>query len=338
MHYSRCFTFETVNPSNPPTEPMPDALGIEMTEPAIARLCGLGNIDPQHGPDSTPDSPAAIEACLDEPLPPEGARLLTIRPDLDSIGAMAVFLLRARGIEPSAILDIRKRISRIADVDRFAQGPWPGRRGLPHSVEEILEDGIDPDLAAMTVCVFERELQMAVKVERIADWLETGKVPGIYQRRATRPAEQLFQSMIEGKTDFSTHHYHGHAIASVVSTGLLALRQAYRLAPVVVALNPEFKFPSGKRGKKFTIARWDETHAELDIVAKHIARLEDGWGGQPGIKGSPQAHPSELEIEQVIECLSHGLPNAPKVPLSEETVPKETVPKESSQEDPSSEI
>ena len=315
MHHSR-FTFETVDLSNPPSEPMPDALGIEMTEPDIAALCGLGNIDPQHGPDSTPDSPAAIEACLDAPLPPEDARLLTIRHDLDSIGAMAVFLLRARGIELGAIPDIRKRISRIADIDRFSQGPWPGSRPLPQSVEEILEDGYGHDLAAMTVCVFHRETRIEVKVERIADWLETGRVPGIYKRRATQPAEQLLQSMNEGKTVFTTHHHHDGVIGSVVSTMPLALRQAYRLAPVVVALNPEFRFSSGEQGRKFTIARWDESHADLGIAAEHIAHLEEGWGGQPGIKGSPQAHPSGLGLEQVIECLSHGLPKTPEEPSS----------------------
>lgn len=62
----------------------PMTLGIEVTVPALAARCGLRNIDPQH----TGGDPqhAAIEVCLEAPLPPDGATLVTIRPDLDSVG------------------------------------------------------------------------------------------------------------------------------------------------------------------------------------------------------------------------------------------------------------
>src|SRR5665213_1053865 len=98
----------------------PYTLGIEVTEPELAARCGLGVIDPQHGP--APGKGAAIEAALDWPLPPAGARLVTIRPDADAVGAMAVLALRADG----AVLgdEARARIALIARWDGFAQGPW----------------------------------------------------------------------------------------------------------------------------------------------------------------------------------------------------------------------
>lgn len=61
-------------------------LGIEVTVPALAVRCELGNIDPQH--DGGGDRRTAVEVCFDWPLPPDGARLATIRPDLDALGGM----------------------------------------------------------------------------------------------------------------------------------------------------------------------------------------------------------------------------------------------------------
>ena len=326
MTDSHSLVFEIVDLSNPPTEPIANALGIEMTDPEIAGLCGLGNIDPQHGPSSTPTSPAAIEACLDEPVPPSGTRLLTVRPDVDSVGGMAVFLLRSRGFEPGVAREMRERIIRVAESDRFARGPWPGPRELHVTIDEILADGDGPDLTAMKLCVSDRnpEISLARKVEDMANWLQSGRVPEIYHNQAYRSASPLLKSIANKKTVFATHH--DGAIASVISNSSIALRHAYRLAPVVAALNPNFRFASGERGRKFTIARWDETHADLDIVAKHLAQLEEGWGGQPGIKGSPQRHPSRLDLEQVIECLSYGLPNAPVQDIPVSDIPVSDIP------------
>ena len=154
------YSFETVDLSDPPTTPIANALGIEVTDPSLAGMCGRGNIDPQHGPSSTPASPAAIEVCFDCSLPPKGTRLLTIRPDLDSVGGMAVLLLRAQGIKPDA--KMRARIARIAEADRFSRGPWPGPRELPGTVEEIFEDGNGLDLTAMTLCISDRDLQLVL--------------------------------------------------------------------------------------------------------------------------------------------------------------------------------
>ncbi len=78
----------------------PNTLGIEVTRDAFAKRCGLGNIDPQHsdGPtDYSRQDSSAIEAALTWELPPDGAKLVTLRYDKDAIGAMAVLMLRADG-------------------------------------------------------------------------------------------------------------------------------------------------------------------------------------------------------------------------------------------------
>src|SRR4051812_32832723 len=53
----------------------PQTLGIEVTVPALAAACALGNIDPQHTAGG--DGRAAIEAALAWPLPDAGSTLVT---------------------------------------------------------------------------------------------------------------------------------------------------------------------------------------------------------------------------------------------------------------------
>jgi len=141
-------------------------LGIEITDPAVAAACGLGNIDPQHGHDRfkrdwTPDRSvaaehprAAIEAvygcseliwsdyhtdCGGWPvgwhhwLPPSDATLATTRPDVDSVGAMAAYVIerlvcpssdRQSLVNEAYTESVRARVRTIAEVDSFRAGPW----------------------------------------------------------------------------------------------------------------------------------------------------------------------------------------------------------------------
>ena len=297
------YKYELVNLANPPEQPMPDALGVEMTEPAIANLCELGNIDPQHGPDARTGAPAAIEACLECLIPPVNTRMLTIQADLDAIGGMAVLQLRSNGIRPGP--DMLERINTVARSDGFIRDAWPGTRDLPQTVEEIIEDNDGMELAAMNSAMFGK-ISMEEKVNIAANWLHTGYIPEYWIKRATRPARELLKSIQQGKTIFSSHF--GGAIASVTSRSKFALRQAYRLAPVVLSHDPERKFDSGASGNGYTIARWGERDANLNIAFEHLDRLEKGWGGQVGIKGSPQDRPSVLTPQVVLDCLYKALP------------------------------
>lgn len=72
----------------------PDTLGIEVTSDSLGARCGLGNSDPQH---QVGGKSSAIEDALTFPLPKVGSKLVTIRSDKDSLGAMAVLTLRAQG-------------------------------------------------------------------------------------------------------------------------------------------------------------------------------------------------------------------------------------------------
>lgn len=279
-------------------------LGIEVTDKAAAMRCGLGVIDPQHGCGARSDAPAAIEACLAALLPPKGSRIVTIRPDLDSIGAMALLNLRAAGAELAE--PVFQRIRRIAAIDRFDLGPWPGARPLPRSIEDFFSDVLGPDLSALASAVTDRSLTMTDKVVAVEQWLLTGEAPRGYTAAVTGRAEALLRSFLVGSTRLETAS--GGRIGVVISMQPGALHLAYRLAPVVVALNPAFVFPDQRVGRKYTAAAWADDHADLRRALECLAPLEPGWGGQARIKGSPQSGPSRLPLHKVIACVEQFLP------------------------------
>ena len=140
MNDERHYTYAIATPETLSGPAAARTLGIEVTDPVLADACGLGNIDPQHGNRPGPLVPAAIEACLDVALPPDGARLVTIRADADAIGAIALLQLRAQGARPDE--PMRARIAGIAAADRHDRGRWPGPRALPNG--QIPLSGVGP--------------------------------------------------------------------------------------------------------------------------------------------------------------------------------------------------
>ena len=90
----------------------PMTKGIEVTVPALAARCGLGNHDHhKHG-----EHQSSIQMSMHVELPPDGAILATIKPDKDSFGTKAVFQIRLEGSESSIDL---KMVEWIGLVDRY---------------------------------------------------------------------------------------------------------------------------------------------------------------------------------------------------------------------------
>lgn len=278
------------------------ALGIEVTVPALAAACGLGNIDPQHAPGR--DGRAAIEAALDWPLPPPGTLLVTIRPDLDSIGAMAVLGMRAAGepIRPEA----RARIDQIARADRHDRGAWPGPRPLTSLWAE------PTPLAAPALLVADAALDLFERVPGLRHWLAIGQTPPRYRARAVAARREMAAALRDAT--LRVRPLCGGRIAVVVGDRTEALRVGYCLAPVVVALNPHFRQPAGgERHRKFTVAQYCAGHADFAALRQVLALLEPGWGGSATILGSPQGNSSQLSTCAVIRAVRWAL--APSVQI-----------------------
>ncbi len=125
-----------------------NTLGIEVTDALFVPHCGLGNLDPQHTPPFR--ETAAIKEALVWPLPPDGANLVTVRPDKDSVGAAAVLCIRADGeesqidhelIEWVALVDVHgyKR-ARVSDPYLFKRF---GTKKLLVSMDTLVHDQSD---------------------------------------------------------------------------------------------------------------------------------------------------------------------------------------------------
>jgi hypothetical protein len=276
-------------------------LGVEVTARHLAEACDLGNIDPQHlGGDA---STASIEAAMTWDLPPEGATLATVRADADSLGAMAVLTLRAKGlpIDPA-------RVQVIADADKEASGPWPGPRPAPAP-----EDLVGPATPVMHLAA-DYARPLPDRVEQLACWLMNADADdscdeeiGEYAARALDEARDALAGL-----QVDTHG----SVAVVVGSHRLAFALGYRHAPVVVATNPAFRFSGGEPHVKHTVARWNSaTLPGMDwngmvgrLNAADPAVTETArWGGSTSIVGSPQGISSGLTTEDVADIVAAHL-------------------------------
>ena len=295
-------------------------LGVEVTVPELARLCGLGNVDPQHGGGlgvGAAGAVAAIEACLTVTPPPAGATLVTVRPDLDAFGAMALLALRRAGRRPDA--GMRSRIDSAARADRFDHGPWPGPRPLPTTGDELaFATNQDPALVAVTGAMFDRERSVRERVGVAARWLATGVEPAGYRERWNERAAVLIdglasravavESAAEGRIAVMTSRIQG------------SLRLGYCLAPVVVAHDPGSPAAESPAPRRIVIAQYAPGHVDLGAVRDALGTLEPGWGGSSTILGSPQGRPCCLALVKVVEVVARHLR-----PVGDETLAESVI-------------
>ncbi|MBP7118766.1 hypothetical protein KBA63_01660 [Candidatus Woesebacteria bacterium] len=281
----------------------PNTFGVEVTVQALADQCGLGNLDPQHSGQNADQ--AAIEAALTVELPAEGATLVTVRADLDSVGAMALLSIRARDGQFSAAAVAR--IMQVSAADKFARGEWGGVKPLPTKENPWPAQSAGASdtrgLSAIAAAVADFKVPIADRVSWMEQWLMTGEEPGAYRAQVDKERIEMIEAL---STDAITHRTEGK-IAVVVSTHRAATMVGYSLAPVVVALNPEFSFQGGLKHAKFTVSQYKAGSLDLKAAFTELSALEAGWGGSPTIGGSPQGVNSTLKVEQVVEIISKHL-------------------------------
>ncbi|MFH1482125.1 MAG: hypothetical protein ABIE46_01240 [Patescibacteria group bacterium] len=303
------YQFATLDPRNATTEANgkvfsnPMVYGIEVTVPELAKLCTF-NLDPQHtGGDA---NRAAIEDALTTELPAEGSTLATVRADLDAIGTMAIFNLRAKGESLESVMD---RINMIATADKFARGGYSGPKPLPTRSNPWDESSATAEsfrpLAAIAAAIIDFKIPMADRVSTMERWLLTGDEPAQYRAQVEKERLDMITAMETGQIKSETRS--DGRIAVVESTYRAATSVGYSLAPVVVALNPSFKQGPSEPYKKFTICAFEAKFADIKSALAELATLEAGWGGSPTIGGSPQGVSSILTIDQVVEVVAKHL-------------------------------
>lgn len=280
-------------------------VGIEVTVPALASRCAT-NIDPQHTEGN--HELAAIEVAVTGEIPPAGSVLATVRADLDSIGAMAIFSLRSEGADLTPATD---RIGIIATSDKFARGGWQGVKALP-TADHLYDDSTasaetDTRLAPIASAVSDFKVPLTNRVESLKKWLITGEEPAGYREKFIAERQALAKAIADGT--INAESVVNGKVAKVISTHRAATSIGYCLAPIVVALNPTFSFQGSPAHAKFTICQFTPGYVDLKSALTELAALEAGWGGSPTIGGSPQGVSSSLTIEQVIEVVARHLKN-----------------------------
>lgn len=276
--------------------------GIEVTVPALAARC-IGNLDPQHTGGNA--DRAAVEDAVEVELPLEGATLATVRADLDAIGAMAIFSLRAKGENLAPAME---RIVHIATADTFARGGWPGPRPLPTADNPWPADGaIDAtqELAAMSAAIADFRVPLAERIATMEKWLLAGDEPAPYRASVERERADLIRALESGEIKHSLAA--DGRIAVVESTHRAATMVGYSLAPVVIARNPALKLGAGEPHVKYTACAFEPKFADIKSALAELAEIEPGWGGSPTIGGSPQGVSSKLTIEQVVGVVARHL-------------------------------
>lgn len=270
--------------------------GVEVSVPALAARCTLGNIDPQHtGGDA---NTAAIEAAFAAQLPPEGATLATVRADLDAVGAMVVLVARVAGID---LTPATERIALVAAADKFARGGWPGVQDLPSAANPWPEGGSARELASIGSAIADFKTLYSDRVATMAAWLLTGEEPANYRALAERERAVLVAAITrdEIKVDLVA----SGRIAIVESSHRAGTMLGYMRAPVVVAFDRKFRLSGGEPHLKFTVCQYKAGYADLVAALAKLRVLEPGWGGSPTLVASTQGVSSPLTPAQVIEVV-----------------------------------
>jgi hypothetical protein len=275
-------------------------MGIEVTIPELASQCELGNIDPQHTDNDI--NTAAIELARIIEMPEGDITFATIRPDLDSIGSMALLTMRKEGAEFNE--DMLRRIDKIATSDKFANGDWPGIRNLPtkDNMYEESDSATDSEtLAAIAAATGDFKVSVDKKVEWLRQWIETGAEPEGYREQVSLNRLKLANALEDGQIKIEPATDNSYCV--VESTHRAATSLGYTQAPVVVAMNPEFIFGESDPVKKFTISQFKDGYLDMKSLFQELSEMEEGWGGSPTIGGSPQGASSALSVEDVVSVV-----------------------------------
>jgi hypothetical protein len=275
-------------------------LGVEITDPDLASLCHL-SIDPQHTI-TQKSSITSIEYTFNyqEDILKiidsfEKLLLVTIKPDVDSIGTMAIITML---INKKFFVDgdIILRLKAIAKSDRHGRQNWRKRKEDYFRFDNYNVYGLPSGLAYMTS---DHKLSTKIKVDNMINYLIEGTFDGLekYNDLVVKNLKKSNKStvinvLIPKKLCFVTSHHRG------------AISVGYRHCPVVIAKNEKFifgKLPNKIIGTKWTIAQYDDgDYINMDELKNQLSKLEPGFGGSNIIIGSPQDRASILTDDIVI--------------------------------------
>ncbi|MCS7200938.1 MAG: hypothetical protein NZ822_02210 [Patescibacteria group bacterium] len=281
-----------INPKTPNYEGV--VLGIEITS---AGFTGP-NLD-HHGEGYTSDSPSAIEQALNYDISslPSG-KIGLVKPDPDSVGAIAVLMLRKEGRKFDETL-----VRAIGLADRKGPGVF-NKDGA--SLLGVSEEEFERLKKLVAVARYKIVSQRAPLLESL-DFMKRLLTGQIDEREVGDLYAQDQKELEEAKRSSEVVEIKkgNNTIVVVTSQHSRAFDIGYGKGNVVIAYNPQFKWPNGVVTPKFTIARYD-SNVPLDIrgLLEELNKLDEGWGGSENIIGSPQQRVPKITLDELKEIVA----------------------------------
>jgi len=271
----------------------PNTLGIEVTRKDFAVKCGLGNIDPQHD-GSGSDSSAIIDS-LSFPLPLTGSILVTIRPDADAFGAMAVLTARFEGKERLLRHDLVEMIHLIDCV-----GPAKASQLNPKIQEYRPEGYAIQQISRGGPSWINTKEQVNAIARILTGSMSRNQVEEIASTRKVNNAEELkFTVIIPDK------------VMLIETRGQYGFARQYGSTrfPVTVVCDYEYVMP-GVEGytphKRWCIIRNYSNIIDIEDVKFRLNKVEKNgstWGGPKNLVSSPQGNESAISDSEVIAII-----------------------------------
>jgi hypothetical protein len=274
------YKFEQLNPASE-INPRFD-FGIEVSDPRLLR--GQPNLD-HHSSHNSSATPSACEQALALPsnrLPKPGSILATIRPDSDSITAMAVLANRLEGRPVNEAL--------VREIGRLDRGLAPTELYSDQTIRDLIQ-------AIRRKTRFNEEIHK--KVFFVKDVLDGSVNMDYVQRLASRHRELARERHARLNVELEPKVVIPDKVVFVKSDTRLAMGHGYRHAPVVILQQetPHFSRYSVGVDEKSDLDRY------LGRAIRELNKMEPGWGGRSSIFGSPQDRDTKLTPEQVIDVV-----------------------------------
>jgi len=281
-------------------------IGIELTDIEISRYCHL-SIDPQHNNSS--NSITSIEMIYkyqDKLAKMSGVfskvALITIKPDLDSIGAMVLATLAINSPALTLSGDMLLRLIAIANSDRHGSASkWSKHKRINYFNEPLFSKfGIPIGLLS----AIGSQDDIDTKVKYMTDYIMTGSFEKLdrftaimLKKNEISSKSTNVQVVIDNRLVFVESNYRG------------AIGLGYRYAPTVLAKNPNYRFGQRNiKGVKYTLAQFNPGHVNIEKVLSRLIALEPGWGGdRSSIIGSSQKEPSKLTPDQILDIVKQEM-------------------------------
>jgi hypothetical protein len=172
------------------------------------------------------------------------------------------------------------------------------------AVDWLPDDPIVTGPQALSAVVGDTQGDLLERVRVVGTWIQTGTFPG--EDDVVTQLQRDRDEQIGLPRHFRI--WDGGRIATIETTSRFAVEAGKRLAPIVIAINPQHRFPGARPHRTVTIVQREAGHVDLDAVAADLSAREPGWSGDLRTTiDSPQGRTSTISLETAMKIVKRHL-------------------------------